>query len=160
MESTMDAIPIDQQLLGDGTMFGDIRIVSREVEQRDECLRVVVVADVDPEIVSTCGMGLLFTLASASFDEAGPAAATDGQYKEKDTFTVADLVRHLRLLSGGIDLNLDWVRGRAVGTTLTLGGGRLIIETAGRGKAAMGWIRSLRGQPSLRLVQPSAPQAL
>lgn len=108
---------------------------------------------VEPERLQRTGLELLLALAACSFRDARPRGLSARKYVEKDTFTAADLVQHLRLDRGAFVVELGFVRGRCVQTKLVAHvDGCVTLETTSRGEAATRWVDALRGKPFLRAV--------
>jgi len=66
---------------------------------------------------------------------------------------VADFFEGLRFVDGELQLDLDYVRGRCVKTSIRVRqDGALSLETRGRGESARFWIDRLKGKKGLQLV--------
>lgn len=110
---------------------------------------------VEKEDVEVSAFGILFTLAALSFSEAKPAGSSVIDFEEEDAFQVADLVEHMHFSRAGLELDLDYLRGRRMKTRITLDAkGRLFIRTMGRDLAPERWVMTLQGKKRLRLVSP------
>jgi len=70
-----------------------------------------------------------------------PAGFSDREYVERDEFRVADFLAGLKLSNGELHLDTDYVRGRRMKTRVAVRpDGTGMLETIGRGKAALRWI--------------------
>jgi hypothetical protein len=103
--------------------------------------------------VEWAAFGFLFVLALLSFEDARPRGFSDKDYLEEDEFTVVDFFAGLRFVRGELHLELDYVRGRCVKTSIVARrDGRITIETRGRGTSALLWPERLKGKKRLELV--------
>ena len=103
--------------------------------------------------------GFIFCLAMLSFHDARPRGVSGVDFVERDEFTVADLVEHLRYERSELRFSADYLRGRCVKTDITVrGDGTSTIETRNRGEAAIRWVRRLQGKTLMEVVPvPGAP---
>ena len=86
------------------------------------------------------------------------AGASDIDYLEKDDWSFGDLSTRLHLEPRGLVFDADYVRGRLVKTTVTIGSnGGFVVETRNRHEMAVRWLRTLRGKKHIQLVEPSNP---
>lgn len=107
----------------------------------------------DPDVLSSCGIGLIFALAILSFRDARPAGYSGRDFVEEDEFTVADLVEHLRFERGRLYFYVDYLRGRLVKTSVEIDReGTIVLETKNRGEAAARWVAKLQGKQVIGLV--------
>jgi hypothetical protein len=82
-----------------------------------------------------------------------PRGAYELEYAEVDEFRVADLLMGLKFRRRGIHLDTEYVRGRRMKTRVVVRpDGTGVLETVGRGKAALRWIARLRGEKPLRAL--------
>ena len=83
-----------------------------------------------------------------------PAALSDGSVRPNDEFRLADFVAAIKLSNGELHLDTDYVHGRRMKTrAIVRSQGTGMIETQGRGKAALNWIARLKGDKPVRAVQ-------
>jgi hypothetical protein len=79
----------------------------------------------------------------------------------QDSWTAADLLRHLRFVRGELHFHADYVRGRMMKTTVVVRkDGTFVLETVNRGEAALAWLSQIKGEPpdvALLLVGSSGP---
>jgi hypothetical protein len=115
----------------------------------------------DPAILAGSCFGLIFALAVLSFHGARPRGVSSvGGYDEDDTWTVGDMLKHLRFDHGRIEFYADYVRGRMMKTEVTVSSnGSIELETKGRGEAASRWVALLQGKKVLHAVPSLAPDA-
>ena len=68
--------------------------------------------------------------------------------------TVADFLAAVRFMRGELHLDLDYVRGRCVKTTICVrrDGRGVTLETRGRGESALHWPERMKGKKQLELV--------
>ncbi len=117
-----------------------------------------VTCHLDREDVSWAAVPLIYVLAALSFGDARPRAISVIDYQEEDEWTFADTMRHLRLERGRLVFDADYVRGRMMKTTVTIGSeGTLAIETRNRHEMALRWLDRIKGKKHLRLVAEDAP---
>ena len=96
--------------------------------------------------------GFLFAIATLSFADARPRDQSVADYREQDTFTVADFFDDLRFRDGALCLYSDYVRGRRMKTDVAIRpGGEVTIQTFGRGMAAQRWLDRIQGKALLDL---------
>jgi len=100
--------------------------------------------------------GLIFCLATLSFQDARPRGSSDMDFADRDELTVADLHDGLRYSSFGLRFTADYVRGRCMKTDITIRpDGSATLETRNRGESAVRWLETLRGRKHLRAVAAS-----
>lgn len=103
--------------------------------------------------VEWAAFGFLFVLAVWSFHDARPRGYSEREYVERDEFTVADFFAGLRFVRGELQLDLDYVRGRCVKTTISVRrDGKVTLETRDRGESALRWLERLKGKKVVELV--------
>jgi hypothetical protein len=110
--------------------------------------------DVDGEDeVEWAAFGFMFVLALLSFNDARPRGYSEREYVERDELTVADFFAGLRFIRGELHLDLDYVRGRCVKTSIRVRrDGKVTLETRARGESAVFWVERLKGKKPLGLV--------
>jgi len=97
--------------------------------------------------------GFIFCIAVLSFHDARPRGASGMDFEERDDFTVADLMDHLRYERAKLRFSSDYIRGRCVKTDITVGpDGAVTVETRNRGESATRWLQVLQGRKHLRAV--------
>lgn len=97
--------------------------------------------------------GFLFVLAVLSFAEAKPRGWSEADYVEKDELRLPDFMRGLSFRGGALRYEADYIRGRRIKTRIAVHpDGSVILETLGRGKAALRWLERLQGKELLQLV--------
>lgn len=97
--------------------------------------------------VEFSAFGLIFTLGALSFDDAKPRGVSINDYREKDAWTAADMLRHLRFERGELSFYADYVRGRMMKTKVVVRkDGTFVLETQNRGEVASRWITKLQGK--------------
>jgi len=107
----------------------------------------------DAELIKSCAHGLLFVLGALAFNDASPRGDSSQWREPGDQFTATDLMEHLRFEQGTLRLHVAELRGRRVETTIEVqSDGKVRLETANRGKAAVGWVTRLQGK---QLLQPA-----
>lgn len=98
-------------------------------------------------------LGLIFCLAMLSFHDARPRGVSGVDFVDRDEFTVADFVEHLRYKRSELRFSADYLRGRCVKTDIAVrSDGTSTIETRNRGEAAMRWVRRLQGKKLMEVV--------
>jgi hypothetical protein len=126
--------------------FGEnthVRMVMREHREDED----------DDGILDSCAMGLIFTLAALSFDDARPRGYSGTDFVEGDQWTVADTLDNLRYERGVLRLHAEYVRGRMMKTTVEVHpDGKTVLDTVGRGEVATRWVAKLQGKKMLQLV--------
>jgi len=97
--------------------------------------------------------GFMFVLAVLSFTGAKPRNMSELEYEEKDEFKLADFIERLRFVRGELCFDTDYIRGRRIKTHVVVrSNGTVVLETIGRGKAALRWLDQLKGKKLMRLV--------
>ncbi|HEX2831057.1 MAG TPA: hypothetical protein VHP37_32280 [Burkholderiales bacterium] len=103
------------------------------------------------DIVEWGALGFMFVIAVLSFADARPRGVSELEYNAADDFNVSDLVGALKYRCGELHLDADYVRGRRMKTRVVIrADGTGVLETVGRGKAALRWIARLKGEKPLR----------
>ena len=110
-------------------------------------------ADEDDVDVGTFAFGLVYAFGVLSFHDARPRGISGIDFQEKDSWTVPDMLRHLRFQRGELHFYADYVRGRMMKTTVRVQhDGTVILDTVHRGRSAERWITMLEGKKPLSLV--------
>jgi len=111
---------------------------------------------VEEDRVETCAFGLIFVLGAPSFHDGRPRGVSGEWFEDEDQFTVADMLRNLRFEHGGLHLDVDYLHGRCVKTTVEVSSdGKIILDTVNRGQAATRWVDRIRGKKPFQAVAPS-----
>jgi hypothetical protein len=98
-------------------------------------------------------LALIFAIAALSFHDARPRGYSFEEFAESDEWTLADLCTYLRFRSGVLMLDVDYLRGRMVKTTISVRtSGVVEIRTVNRHQMAGRWLDTLKGRKHLRLV--------
>lgn len=115
---------------------------------------MVGIDDEDPEdIIEWSAMGLLFTLAALSFDDARPRGHSEMDYMAKDQLTMKDFLGDLHYVQGELRFYADYIRGRCLKTEIVARpNGRISISTLNRGVSASRWLDRLQGKKPISLV--------
>ena len=99
--------------------------------------------------------GFMFVLGVLSFAGAKPRNMSELEYEEKDEFKLADFIERLRFFRGALCFDADYIRGRRIKTHIVVrSNGTVVLETIGRGKAALRWLDQLKGKKLMQLVDP------
>lgn len=97
---------------------------------------------------------VIYALGVLSFADARPRGVSDIDFQEKDDWTAADMLRHLRFERGELRFYADYVRGRCLKTTIVVrADGTFVLDTVNRGEAATRWIARLQGKKILSVVE-------
>jgi hypothetical protein len=105
------------------------------------------------DVVEWGALGFLFAIGVLSFADARPRGASELEYAEADEFRVTDLLAGLKFRNGELHLDTDYVRGRRMKTRVVVRpDGTGMLETIGRGKAALRWIARLKGEKPIRAL--------
>jgi hypothetical protein len=105
------------------------------------------------DVVEWGALGFLFAIGVLSFADARPRGLSERECIESDDFQVADLLAGLRFRNGELHLDTDYVRGRRMKARVVVRpDGTGMLETIGRGKAALRWIGRLKGEKPLRAL--------
>ena len=109
--------------------------------------------DVAEDTAEWGAFGFMFVLGALSFAEAKPRNVSVVDYQEKDEFRLADFMERLTFIRGELHFDADYIRGRRVKTRLAVrSNGTVMLETIGRGKAALRWLEQLQGKKLMQLV--------
>ena len=119
-----------------------------------------VTCHLDREDVPWAAIPLIYVLAALSFGDARPRGASKIDFHEQDEWTIADTIGHLRLEGGQLVFDADYVRGRMMKTTVTIGSdGKFVVQTRNRHEMALRWLDAIKGKKHLRLVADAGPSA-
>jgi hypothetical protein len=106
------------------------------------------------DVVAWGALGFLFALGVLSFADARPRGSSDVEFDPNDEFRLADFVAALKFSNGELHLDTDYVHGRRMKTrAIVRSQGTGMIETRGRGKAALNWMARLKGDKPVRAVE-------
>ncbi len=101
--------------------------------------------------------GFLFVLGVLSFADARPRGMSEAEFREKDEFRVADLLKCLSFARGELHFSADYLRGRRMKTNIVVrADGTVTLTTLGRGKSALRWLDRLQGKTTMRVVDGGA----
>ena len=133
----------------DGAEFGlrlHLKFIPDEEEEASE-------DDVAEDTAEWGAFGFMFALGVLSFAEAKPRNLSELDYEENDEFKLADFIEGLRFVRGELHFDADYIRGRRIKTHIVVrSNGTVVLETIGRGKAALRWLDQLKGKKLMRLV--------
>jgi hypothetical protein len=105
------------------------------------------------DVVEWGALGFLFAVGVLSFADARPRGMSELEYNTADEFNVSDLVGALKYRAGELHLDTDYIRGRRMKTRVVVRpDGTGLLETIGRGKAALRWVGRLKGEKPLRVL--------
>jgi len=106
------------------------------------------------DVVEWGALGFLYAVGLLSFADARPRGFSEADFDPDDEFGLADLVAALGFRNGELRLDTDYVRGRRMKTRAVVrADGTGLIETRGRGKAALNWLNRLKGDKPVRAVK-------
>ena len=109
--------------------------------------------DEDPSDVEWGGLGFCFVLAVLSFADARPRGASEMDYEEGDQITLLDFLEGFSFVRGELQFRGDYIRGRRLKTDIRVkANGAVIVETVGRGKAALRWLDRVKGKKMISLI--------
>lgn len=146
--------PIEHELIRTGTA-AEFEIVEHLVEPTvgAEDTHVRVKLQMPEDDVESFAFGIIFVLGLLSFHDGRPRGASGRWFEDNDTWTAADMLRHLEFPSGRLHFHADYVRGRCVKTSVEISpDGTVLVETINRGEAALRWIDRLKGKSYLKAV--------
>jgi hypothetical protein len=105
------------------------------------------------DVVEWGAFACLFVIGVLSFADARPRGYSEVEYVEQHEFCVADLLAGLKFRHGELPLDADCIRGRRMKTHVVVRpGGTAMLQTIGRGKAALRWIARPKGEKLVRAV--------
>lgn len=100
--------------------------------------------------------GFLFVLGVLSFADARPRGMSEAEFREKDQFRVADILKCLSFARGELHFSADYIRGRRMKTDIVVrADGTVTLTTLGRGKSALHWLDRLQGKKTMRVIDGS-----
>ena len=109
--------------------------------------------DEDPSDAEWGGLGFCFVLAVLSFADARPRGASEMDYQVDDQITMLDFLESFSFVRGALHFHGDYIRGRRLKTSITVkADGAVILETVGRGKAALRWLDRMKGKKMISLI--------
>lgn len=107
----------------------------------------------DDNDVEWGGLGFMFVVAMFSFADARPRGMSEAEYQDKDELTVVDFLSGLTYVEGRLRYYGDYIRGRRVKTSIVIRpDGTGVLDTVGRGKAAIRWLDRLKGKKTMQVV--------
>jgi hypothetical protein len=105
------------------------------------------------EDLSWGAVPVIYALSALSFIDARPRGNSGIEYVEDDEWLFSDVIQRLHLERGLLVFEADYVRGRMMKTTVTVGpDGKVVIETRNRHEMALRWLQTLRGKKHIQLV--------
>ena len=151
--------PIEHELLRNA-VAAEVTVTSAEVSPTSTGDRYVRIegrlGDDEESHAEWAAIGFIYALGVLSFAAARPRGVSGMDFVEKDQWTAADLLRHLRYEGGRLVCETDYVRGRMMKTDVTVfPDGRFTLTTIHRGEAASRWVAQIQGKKVLRPVPPS-----
>lgn len=149
-----DKLPVEYQLVHDATLWA-FDVTSTEITPTvgNEDFMVRIEMQVEEDGVEHMAFPMIFTLAMLSFHDARPRGVSGDWFEDEDQLTASDMLRHLAFEQGKLHLDLDYLRGRCVKTTVEVDAtGRVLLRTVNRGQAATRWIETLKGKKTLQVV--------
>jgi hypothetical protein len=146
-----DTRRLEYKLVHDALLL-DVELIETDARPTalDEDWAVRIQFRTDPDLIQSCVHGLLFAVGAISFNDARPRGDSGQWFEPTDQFTAADLLEHLRFEQGKLRLEIDYLRGRCVQTTVEVASdGKVRLETVNRGKSAVAWVTRLQGKQLL-----------
>ncbi len=145
--------PIEHELLRQAVSVLEECTVETQTEHFMENTRVRVTLRVEPELLESCALGIIYALGVLSFHDARPRGVSGMDFAEKDDWIVADMLRSLTFPAGRLYFYADYIRGRMMKTGIEVfSDGQVVLETQNRGEAATRWVAKLQGKKMLALV--------
>lgn len=137
----------------------ELEIVRSEtVPTTSDDLAMTIECRIDEDDVEILAFPILYALGLLSFLDGRPRGASELYYEEKDSFTAADLLRHVSFRNGALHMYVDYLRGRMLKSDVTIhADGRILIQTVNRDLGPDRWLRRLQGKSHIRLVPPPGP---
>ncbi len=149
-----DDLQLDIKLMKDVLLLDLVVNDAKITPIDDEIVHVKMQLEDDPEILSSCAWGLIFSIGALSFEDARPRGYSEKEFVNDDRWTVGDMLEHLSFESGRLHFHADYVRGRCIKTTVDIDkDGKIIVETANRGEALTRWIAKLQGKKTLGVIE-------
>lgn len=145
--------PIEHELLRQAVCVLEECVVETETEHFMENTRVRVTLQVEPELLESCALGIIYAFGVLSFHDARPRGVSGMDFVEKDDWSVSDTLRGLSFPRSRLSFYADYIRGRMMKTGIDVfPEGRVVLETQNRGEAATRWVAKLQGKKMLALV--------
>ncbi len=95
----MDA-PLDLKLMKDVLLL-DLIITDTKITPMDgEIVHVRMHLEEEPDILSSCAWGLIFSIGALSFEDARPRGYSEAEFIDEDRWMVADMLAHLSFENG------------------------------------------------------------
>src|SRR6266851_2042967 len=150
--------PIEHELLRNA-VAAEVTVTNTEVSPTSTGDRYVRIegrlGDDEESHAEWAALGFIYALGVLSFAAARPRGISDMDFVEKDQWTAADLLRHLRYERGRLVCETDYVRGRMMKTDVTVfPDDRFTLTTTNRGEAASRWVAQIQGKKVLRPFHP------
>ncbi|MEQ9319516.1 MAG: hypothetical protein RIF41_10180 [Polyangiaceae bacterium] len=142
------------KLVESGTLM-TFDVVSTDIRPTpsDDDKVVEIELQLDEDLLASCALGFMFVLCLQSFHHGRPRGISGAWFEDDDEFTVEDFLDNLRYSHGNLYIFLDYVRGRCLKTTITIGkDGKCQLQTYNRGEALTRWVDLLRGKKFLEPV--------
>lgn len=149
--------PAGYKLVESGTLM-TFDVVSTDIRPTpgDEDKIVEIELKLDEDLLATCALGFMFVVCLQSFHHGRPRGISGAWFEDDDELTVEDFLDNLRYSNGNLHIFLDYVRGRCLKTTITIGkDGTCQLQTYNRGEALTRWVDLLRGKKFLEPVPSS-----
>jgi hypothetical protein len=137
------------------------RILRVEGEESPDRSWQRITCHVHRDDVAWGSLALLYAIGALSFGDARPRGSSEIDYEENDEWRMSDMLCRLRFEKGSLVLDADYVRGRMMKTTVTIGPtGRLIVDTRNRHEMAARWLQTIKGKKHIRLVDRGAETSM
>lgn len=155
---TEDRLPVEYEVLKHVAAL-DLKVIDTRIETLDDNTHVEIRMKDDPDVLESCAWGLIYAIGVLSFADARPRGSSEIDFRDKDEWYVADMLRHLTFVRGRLHFYADYVRGRMLKTTVEIDkDGKILLETVNRGEAATRWIAKLQSKKLLALVGNGPPE--
>ena len=151
-----EKLSIEQHLVRDAHMFEEFQILDTKITPTvgNEDWHVRIELQLDEELVPSGVFGFLYFMGLLSFHDGRPRGISGEWFEDNDLFTAVDMLRHIEFEGGKLRMDIDYLRGRCVKTTVEVSSdGKAIVETVNRGQAAPRWVDRLRGKKFLQAVE-------
>ncbi len=130
------------------------RICQVEGEEHPDRSWQRVTCHLNREDVSWGAVPLIYAVGALSFGDARPRGSSEIDYQEKDDWRFSDMMPRLRFERGTLVFDADYIRGRMMKTTVTVGlDGKFVVQTRNRHEMAVRWLRALKGKRHIELVE-------
>lgn len=150
-----NTIPAGYKLVEAGTLM-TFEILATDIKPTagDEDKIVDMTLQLEEDLVESCALGFMFALCLQSFHHGRPRGYSGNWFEDEDEFTVEDFLDHLRYWRGNLHIDLDYIRGRCLKTTVTIEkDGKCRLHTHNRGEALTRWVVLMRGKKFLSAVE-------